>query len=619
MTPTTEDLRTTLQAMADAHPAPAPADLLDELRAERTARRTRRGWLAAAGVAAAAVAAVTLTQVWPDPTATGPADEPTGVEPGWELTDGEAPEFSGGLHLLDSTPLDTSGPATVPATGSDAQRYALLWCDTGPALEDPAVDRPGLELDPAGAQTVSIPCLPRDGIPEDVSPVALPPSDQGWEATWQGDLPAAADAVLGIYEEAEHADYPFPGWPDPPLTAPEPGADEVSIDASMPLSAQPVQAGFEGSMMAHATDVTLGPDSEIELWTGVPGRIRVWVDGVLVTDDGDDRWSAADPGLRGGAWTAFEAGARHTLSLPEEVGGEGRTVRVSALASHDAAWQVRVTGADGPQPAEAAVPPLDPAAVPDGVPEWSGGMHRLGVWELPTDGTVAELELPRSVQGQEVTWLPFCPGAEPATLGMATITVGDDPRPERGCADPELGFGFVGNQLDLSEVPEGSSVRVGLPSVIEQETGLVAAYGPVAFEDFDHAAAVSRDWAFSAESVLRAEPEVVARLSLADLDADGSATLVVPAGASILRATSEGVGRVHVWHEGRTVLDPNALSASARLAGEQWWTAWTDDPSTQLVGTHLERTVSAGDELEITVEGYEDGSLTLELLARADG
>ncbi|ANS78525.1 hypothetical protein SGUI_1129 [Serinicoccus hydrothermalis] len=496
----------------------------------------------------------------------------------------------------------------------------MLWCDTGPALDDPAVTPPGLTLDVGEGGLLPVPCRSSDGSGEGAPPVALPPSEDGWQAAWEGDLPADGDAVLGIYEEAAHADYPFPGWPDPLPQAPDVADGEVSLDQDTPLTGQQISGQEVTVMVTSTVAANLDEDSTVELWTSVPGRIQVWLDGTLLTDDGDDlqEWQVADPALRDGSFSAFTAGQRLTLAVPPELAQRGEPVRVSAGANHGQPWQVRVTGADGPRGAVDAVAPVSPDALPDALVEWSGGMHRLAAWELPTDGTVAELELPEAVRGEPVTWVVACPGVDPSPIGMATITVDDGPRLERACADPEYGFGFVGTQVDLSEVPEGSSVRVGLPSLDEVDTGLVAAYAPVPFEDFDHAAGATSEWAFSAEAILRAEPEVVATLTLADLDADGVATLAVPEGASILRATSEGVGRLEVSHEERSLLDPGVVSASAREAGEQWWTAWTDQPSTQLVATHLERSVSSGDELRIEVEGYEGGSLTLELLAPAD-
>ncbi len=42
MSPTIEDLRATLDTMAEAHAAPVPQELLQQLRSERSARTARR-------------------------------------------------------------------------------------------------------------------------------------------------------------------------------------------------------------------------------------------------------------------------------------------------------------------------------------------------------------------------------------------------------------------------------------------------------------------------------------------------------------------------------------------------------------------------------------------------
>lgn len=619
MTPTTDDLRTTLRAMADEHPPPAPSDLLAELRAERSARRTRRGWIGAAGVAAAAAVAVAATQAWPEPTATAPADDPGVASTSWELVDGDPPEYADGLHLLESAVVDASDEVLLPSTESDTQRYAVLWCDTGPAIDDPAIAEPRLVVQ-AGADRgeFDLPCRAADGADATASPVPLPPTGEEWSATWEGDLPSRADITLGIYEEVAHADYPFPGWPDPLQSAPEPGEGAVTLNEETPLSPQPVSSGQEGTVMVASTIAgAVSEDSTIELWTSVPGRIQVWIDGDLVTDDGDDlqAWESADPALRGGAFSAFTAGQRLTLPVPPEIVDRGEPIRVTARASHAQPWRVSLTGADGAQPAQAGIAPLDPDAVPDGVDEWYGGLHRLAAWELPTDGTVSPLELPEQVQGETVTWLVACPGVEPSEIGMATVTVDSGPRLERGCGDLEVALLNLGRSDDGTPLTAGSQVRVGLPAHSGDSAGVVAAYVPVSFAEFEHEGARAADEIISEEAVLRGEPEVVASLTLDDLSA-GRATVAVPGGASIVRATSEGVGRVRVSHEGRPVTDD--VGSSARPAWDGWWTAWTDQPSTRLLSTDLEQRVSSGDELLVEVEGYQGGSLTLELLARAD-
>lgn len=645
MAPTLDDLRLTLREMADEHPAPAPADLLAGLRDERAARRTRRRWGYAAGVAATAAAVAALAQGLSSPPETSPADPPgDGLERGWVLTDGQPPRHADGLELLGAQELaaggeeQVSGPAPSP---SGPQRWAVLWCDVGPALDDPAVQPPGLLLaDADGAGTdVSIPCVPSSGDPGTVTPVALPPAvdgEQSWAATWEGDLPRGAGAVVAVYEEATRAGYPFPGFPDPPLTPPAPAAGSTVVDGQTPtttaeLAYLPGQTPPpDGTLMrqeVHAVTVTVGPESTLELWAGAPGVLRVAVDGTWATSDGDDpqAWAHQDPELRAGGWDVFAAGRSRTLELPEQVRpaqGQTREVQVAVqpvLAG--APWQVVVTGPppDGTatgEPASALAPVQGPVSVPgtggveDELPDWYAGLHRAATWELPTDGSAARLELPTGLTERlgEVTWMATCPPEGPAPgLGEARITAGEQVITLR-CDWLESDLVRLSSPAPGSEGDPGAPVEAALPSSAAGTTGTISAYLPVAFEEFDHEQAAPLLEVYSDTAMYPEGLVVEETVTRADLGPDGSATLTVTDRTQAVRFTSEGVGRVHVSVVG---------DGAAELLPNGFWTAWSDEPTSLLGLGSLSHALSPGDVLELRVEGYEDGDIRIESLRSA--
>ncbi|MFK5582243.1 MULTISPECIES: hypothetical protein [unclassified Serinicoccus] len=611
MAPTTEDLRSTLRQLSQDHPAPAPQDLLAELRGTRAARRRRAGWIAAGGVAAAAAGVLVVGQAWPEQTAVAPAGDTLGTEQEWTLTDGAPPEMAGGLTLLESTELEGASEATVPSPDGGTQRYAVLWCDTGP-VDDPAIQPPRLRLPQID---VTVPCLSDDGTPDQVSPVPLPPTDQPWAGTWEGDLPEGSSAVLGVYEEAEWSGYPFAGWPDPPLAAPAPEDGAVVID---PDTAQRLVSGLEdapdgAATRVRAADVTVGDNSTLQVWTGMPGRLQVWVDGTLLTDDGDstETWREAHPALRDEHLTSFTAGQQMEIPLAGDLAEVGSTVEVAVLAPQALTWQVAVTEVPGSE-AE-ALAPLDDV---DDLPDRYAGMRRVATWQVPSAAGESVLELPASLRGETPTWVFRCPGIDAVTAGTAVLTVGGE-RIERACVDGEPA-------LTALEAPQRDDVgirfdgdptaRVELPLGPDAEDGTVAAYLPVPFSEFDQATATALPSEVSAEQVREVPAEVVATVTEADLE-DGRATFTLPPGSRDVVMTTTGVGRLQLLADGENVLDAPARNAPE--ADADWWSAWSAQETSRVLTTGIERSAAPGAEMELVVEGYPEGSLTLEVLAPA--
>lgn len=614
MASTIEDLRTTLQEMADEHPAPAAADLLAELTDARRARRTRRRWGYAAAVAAAAAIGVVAVQGLPDPGALdrapgGEQDRPASGE--WLLTDGAPPPAAAGLALLDSAEVSAGGTVQVPDPEpfNQRQRYIVMWCDEGPAADDPAVRPPSLVLEDSG---VAIPCLPRAGGDGSGIPMPLPPAGDAGElaATWQGDVPRDGEAVVAVYEEAARSTYPFPPQPDAPLEPPALPAGAVEVGPETPQAEVRDPEGSTVRQM-HVRNVTLGADSLLELWAAGPGVLRVQVDGVWVTDDGDldaeADWRRQDPELRDLGWQVFTPGQRRTLELPDELLPAARQERTVQIAVQPVMgtqeWQVAVTGT-GPAP-EAIAPSTDAA----GMPEWFGGFRRAATWNVPTDGAFHDLQVPDELTGTEAAWAVACPGAL-GSIPLASVSVGGDPvQHGLSCGDVDLAL----LNLTLTRTLDGGMPTTSGPVMASVEgtegtevTGVLSAYVPVPYEDFDFAAAtpLPQDedpltWTFPEGT------EVEASVDLEDF-VDGRATLTTTDRTVAMRISSEGVGRVRI--------DGPPGLRSVGIPADGWWSSWTDQAVSQPMLGSLDHALRPGDELEFTVEGYAPGSLRIELL-----
>lgn len=623
MAPTTHDLRLALREAAGATPAPAPADVLAGLRAERSRRRRRALLGAVSGAAAAAVVGVALLQLVERPHP-GPAQDgsPSTAAAPWALVDGEAPPQADGLVRLSSAPVDYADPGRIALPDAESlpsdQRWAVLWCDVGP--DDAAITPPSLRLTTGAGDAVEVPCLPRDGSAggSGPTPVALPPGEGlSVVGTWSGDVPARGEAVLAVYQEASRSDYDFPGWPEPPL---EPPVHEEATIIGPDSAGGPVGgSSYDG---ARTVTVELTSDTSLALWRGVPGGLQVEVDGVLVTDDGDledgsadGAWQHADPELREGVWEAFRAGQTRSLALPDEVlpePGRTRSATVTVVPrGGDQHWQVAVLAtADG---APSALAPTDTGTE---LPEWYAGLHRIATWQVPADGSAVPLRLPRGLAGQDVSWAVVCPSATggPASqdppsgsVPTAALTV-DGRRSELTCATPERGLDVA--LLNLETRRLSGTVLAADPTVtaaLESSpgaSGTVAAYVAVPFEEFDFASATP-PVEVDTESAIQGEVSVQQTVGTDDLGPDGTVEMELSARTTALRLTTEGVGRVRLMVDGEPV---DGLE-------DGWWTSWTDQRVTVTPPALLHRLARPGTVLHLQVEGYESGELRAELLS----
>lgn len=625
MAPTRDDLRLALREAAGATPPPAPADLLAGLRAERGRRRRRTVLGVVAGAAAATVVGVAVPQLVDRP-ATGPAEDgsSSSTDGAWMLMDGEAPSQADGLVRLSTVPVSYADPGRIALPDAESlpsdQRWAVLWCDVGP--DDAAITPPSLQLTTGSGDAVELPCLARDGSDAGSAsgPVALPPGDDlSAEGSWYGDVPARGEAVLAVYQEASRSTYDFPAWPEPPL---EPPVHEQATVVGPASAGGRVDGNYLEGVRTVAVELT--SDSSLELWRGVPGGLRVEVDGVPVTDDGEldgdggagEMWQLADPELRDGVWEAFRAGQTRSLALPAEVlpaPGTTRTATVTVLPrGGEEHWQVAVLAtAGGPRS------PVAPAHDGASLPEWYAGLHRVAVWQVPADGTAMALRVPAGLAGQEVSWAVVCPSGTPGpasevmpwgTVPTAVLTV-DGRRTELACATPERGLDIALLNLEtrgltgtvLAEDPSVTAALEASPGA----SGTIAAYVPVPFEKFDFASATPPVAVDTERAMVQGEVSVERTVDGEDLGPDGGIDLELDASTVALRLTTEGVGRVRLTVDGEPVDGFD----------DGWWTSWTDELVTVTPPALVHRLARPGTVLRLQVEGYEPGQVRVELLS----
>lgn len=391
--------------------------------------------------------------------------------------------------------------------------------------------------------------------------------------------------MLGIYTEAPRTGYPAPARPEPPLSAP-PVDGAALVDPDSPLGTVVLAEG-EPALFSevHVGTAVIGHDSALHPWAGGPGTLTVVVDGVVVTDDGDDPqdWADQQPDLRDGGWQVFTPGRARTLDLPAEVlPAEGQTRRVQvgvrpAMGTYG--WQVAVTGihADATDPIQPGLDSDGEGTDASGLPEWFGGLHREATWQVPADARLHELDLPDGLEGTELTWATVCPDAPgggellpgaPATVVIDGVTAGE---PVCGSVEDALARLSTVTASATRWLPEVTGpVQVALPAG-SGGTGTVAAYREVDLEEFDFDAAPPAPWAERIISFPEGEAEVGLTLTSADLDAEGRAQVTLPRGARTIELGSEGAGRVRLTLDGRPV----------ELLADGWWSFWCDMPPAQ--------------------------------------
>ncbi|WP_299521181.1 hypothetical protein [uncultured Serinicoccus sp.] len=644
--PATPGLDTALQAVGDRY-ALHGSDLaavvdptLTQAPPEPPARDRRRWWwVAAAAVPLAVLCGYALS---PDrDEATGSDDAaPTGpgvvvpdavnlTEAGFELDDdGEPPSRAADLTRMETLKLTPGRSADLTLNTGDARfggelaSFAVLWCDMPPA-DDPALARPVGEITVEGS-TLTLPCAGTAGEPavglDHI--VALPASGEA-RVRVTGHLPPDGSAVLGLYAQTDGvAVEPLP---DGDLTAgpPIPPA-AVAVDELGP--ALPYDQG--GRLVQP---VQLSPDSTIRVWSGRKGAVTVLVDGVPVTDDGDlKRWAGGDAGWRGqqpdvreGRWVVYVPGSAREFALPDDLvpeGGQQRSAVVEVLAESTEHVQVVATRA---APGDSDHDPL-PQADEGEAPELVWGHRLAGAWEVPTDGLERELLDP--ALGEEVTWVLLHPQSEelaaarPLLWREGAVRQGRSLTVARQVEDPSdisriieeamqndgrLREEYLTTSADPSDPRRQFAMAPATPT---SAAGLLLAYEPVDYNDFDFAAArVSATSRPVGEepigSPIASPMAALPRVNTGDLDEHGRITVSIPSGGTLwVRAETHGRGRVRFEVDGQP---PEFLTRT-----DGWWSSWTDRNVITDVPLTSEISGRSSDlELSITVEDYDNVSI----------
>ncbi len=258
----------------------------------------------------------------------------------------------------------------------------------------------------------------------------------------------------------------------------------------------------------------------------------------------------------------------------------------------------------------------------------------MAAYDVPIDAVAHPVDIdPR--RAADLTWVAQCPettGSDaPATgpdIGTATVT---------GATGPLRCLGDNGWLWALTppdRVPTGGGVEVttlALSPLQGIESRIVAAYEPMPFEDFPFA---------ESETLFAAEPSAdegsgsapggaprgsenreAARVTLADLDADGKAMIeVADSELSQLSVRTEGVGRF--WLEPVDPADgaitsqgPAGDTFGTILGRDGYWISWTDQPASWPIFPITDAGAPAG-RLTVRVEGYEQGSFELRVFGQ---
>ncbi|ANS78526.1 hypothetical protein SGUI_1130 [Serinicoccus hydrothermalis] len=651
LVPDEEGVDVALEALAHRYALPAEqlerelGTAVAQAPPEPPSRDRRWWWVAAAAVPLAVLGGYALSLGRDEPAGTDEA-APTGggsaqvgsvdlTEAGFELDDGEPPRGAAGLTRMDTVEVSSGESAgfvlsTVDARfGGQVSSFGVLWCDMPPA-DDPALEPPVGEVT-VGGSTLTLPCAGTSGEPavglDHV--VALPASGRA-EIRISGDLPPEGRAVLGVYGQTD--DIPATPLPRGDLTAGLPvPPDAVVVDEAG--TASPYGWGER-----VVQPVELSADSTIRVWSGSTGAVSVLVDGITVTDDGDleawaggrPDWRDQQPDVRDGRWMVYVPGTAREFPVPEDLlpgDGEQRSVVVEAVADSTDHLQVVATGAAAGTSDRSPVARTD---APD-APEYVSGHRLVAAWDLPMDGV--ERELLEPPERADTTWalrVPEPEGARGAWLPFVTeggLRDGEWLRTlwtaysasDVSSAFQDLGWGgdwvkreggrIIESDESGQEGPTGEpDLHASAPASPGHPPALLLAYEPVAYEDFDFAAAQLPATSWPPDEVppwpgLSDSP--VATVTSEDLGDDGRTTVTVPNSYELgARIATEGQGRIRFQVDGGTV---------DQLQDTQgWWSSWTDREVVSQAPLFMGIYELDGElELTITVEDYED--VTIEL------
>lgn len=644
MSPTIEDLRTTLDGVAHEYAAPDPQTVLAGAYArsgELGRRRTTQRW-AAAAAAVVAIGGASLLLTDPGADTQGevaPAEPDESYTEGYGFVGGVPQPYADGLTLVET--FDDLGPdggstyAEPWKTDADTQMYVQAWCASGTARVEIKV----------GEARLTAPCAdPTADTAHLESPVPLPRGAEGFSVDHRD--PAGGTGVVAMYEETPWRDYPFPTTE----TTPFPPAEGVLIDNSTPESVDPTLDALPSTTQVHSATVPISEAmTTFIMELDQPGQLLVAIDGVVLTNDGEtvggtqqpaaDPWRVASPALREGYLNSYGSPVSRSVDLNAQILAEegidvsDGEVTVSAYARgfvDDASWRVVIGAYPGAVGGGAGPEPLTLTDTSD-FAEYAFGQRLVAAYEVPTDGVAHPVDLdPRN--GVEITWVPQCPeevlsGEGDFQPDIGTVTVADTQESLR-CL---VSDGWQ-TALPPSGLRAGGSDASGATIAVRRIEGLdglaVAAYTPVPFEDFPFADreplfddAAPQDGEVFGGGLVFGVTDLV---TSADLDAEGSATIEIPESRlTQLYVTTEGKGRF--WLDSADPAEGAITGAgspsspennySGTLGRDDWWTSWTDQRATWPITA---RTDSGQDpeRVVLRVEGYEEGSFELRVIGQ---
>ncbi|MGB3685379.1 MAG: hypothetical protein WA991_06090 [Ornithinimicrobium sp.] len=630
-------------------------------------RRTRVRWAVAAGVIAVSVVALLQGIDSPD----GLSEEVQAARfdadyaSDYGLVDGRPRPFLDGLKLEQTEVIDYSRVDAIiaaPDVDPDTQLYAVAYCDLpGNAMDVIAiVNAITVKPVPDTGETEMVELSCRDRTADlRSSPLAKPLPRQaeqytvGMPGVWSG----AGELHLALYSEADWSQYPFPAF-EAAVAPPAVRAFGEVIDESTPLGNGEdlewlVDEGAD-DVELHTIEVDVATSLQISVLTDEPGQLLIALDGVVVTNDGEELitlgegipgpWQQADPALRQGFWRGYSASGFHQqldssrlTELGVDITDDRVQVSVIPRGFNGQGWKVVVTS-DAAQGA-GEVDLLAPGHAAT-LPEFAHGLERVGAYSVPTDGQPHEVPLPVT-QVDELTWIGACDLETAPTIRTVALR-----SPTRygliPCASyrnewaapltPDIAGPSISEDAEPPDL-----LTLTAPVTSEAEILTIGAYREVAFEDFPFGAG---DQPSTAQLDLRPVPDEgdLAGLGLVgdgarweyldpvtetDLDGQGRASLEVPAEErALVSVSTSGKGRIRVSTAGPdgapldgNFRDPSVLGrvASPLMYRDGWWTSWTIEPTRWTFpippGSDLRR---GG--LEVEVQGYDDGSVQLEVL-----
>ncbi|MGB5951961.1 MAG: hypothetical protein WBG57_05505, partial [Ornithinimicrobium sp.] len=404
----------------------------------------------------------------------------------------------------------------------------------------------------------------------------------------------------------------------------------------------------------YSVEIDVATAVELTLLTQEPGQLLVALDGVVVTNDGEELgalgegqpgpWREADPALRQGFWRGYAASGFHqsfdsaTLSaLGIDITDDRVRVSVIPRGFNGEGWQVIAAGDAGRPPGSLATLAPGYAAT---LPEFAHGLERVGAFSVPTDGREYEVPLPVE-QAEELTWIGACDLE--TTISIRTVTLRSPTRTGLiPCASYRNEWAAPLSPGNPGPPPTEATARsnvmtLAAPDIDGTESLTIGAYRSVPFEDFPFGKA---DQPSTAQLNLRPVPdegdligfglvsantrwESVDSYVRAGPESTDPATVQVPGEAqALLSVTTRGKGRFRVETQGRqrVPLDGNFKDASVlgRVASplmyrDGWWTSWTSEPTRWTIPIPAGRDARDGG-LRVRVEGYDPGSLEIVVL-----